>query len=73
MAKVAVPYEQINDELKRLKIKPTKYGYYIYNTRRVYERIDGKFIPLGYRVFSKKSLINEQDVFDLVFFDTALA
>ncbi len=45
MARVAVPYDEIDAALMRRKLKPRSQGFYSYDTTRVYERIKGKFIP----------------------------
>lgn len=71
MARVAVPYDEIDAALMRRKLKPRSQGFYSYDTTRVYERIKGKFIPIGYRVISRTSIYGQDD-FDLVIYDSEL-
>ncbi len=74
MARIAVPYEEIDRALRDMDVKPTSGGYYSYDHTRVYERINGKFVAYGYRVFAreKNQYTKEQDNFDIVLPDRIL-
>ena len=73
MARIAVPYEEIDRALRDMDVKPTEGGYYSYDHTRIYERIDGKFVAYGYRIVARKNnYIKGQDDFDIVLPDRIL-
>jgi len=51
MARVSLGEDEAARALYRYGFPPSKYGHYYFQSRRVYERIDGKFIAIGWHIF----------------------
>ena len=54
MARVYIEHHKVQAILKKYKIKLTRSGYYDYDSRRIYERIDGKFVSIGWHIFNNR-------------------
>jgi len=51
MARVTLHHEDASAILEKYRIPQNKYGYYHYQAKRIYERIDKKFIPIGWHIY----------------------
>jgi hypothetical protein len=51
MARVSLSEDDASAILEKYGVPPSKYGYYYFQSRRIYERIDKKFIPIGWHIF----------------------
>ena len=74
MARIPVPYEEIDRALRDMNIKPTEGGFYSYDHTRVYERINGKFVAYGYRIVARmnNNYRKGQEDYDIVLPDRIL-
>jgi len=52
MARVYIDWTQTKKILKKYKVKEEKYGNYRFISKRIYQRIDGKFIAIGWHIFN---------------------
>jgi len=51
MARVSLSEDDAATILEKYRIPPNKWGYYHFQSRRIYERIDKKFISIGWHIF----------------------
>jgi len=63
MARVSLSEDDASAILKKYRVPPSKYGYYYFQSRRIYERIDGKFISIGWHIFDYFGQIGDGIVF----------
>ena len=52
MARVYIDFLQAEKILVKYKVKMPRRGWYRFRSRRIYERVDGKFIAIGWHIFN---------------------